>query len=136
MRFRFSILTMLLMIAIIGLGIALVMTRRELAEAQRQLSTYQPLSLAEVARQFQSQLSTPSVAVTVDDVRYSDAEKAFKVEFSWIDPTSNQIVSTETKLRSDGFGKYQGTIESSEFKKTFGIPGSIIVAVETPSAFK
>jgi hypothetical protein len=136
MRFRFSILTMLLVMAIIGLGIALFMTRRELAEAQRQLSTHQPLSLAEVARQFQSQLSTPSVAVTVDDVRYSEGEKAYKVEFSWIDPASKQRWSTETKLRSDGYGKYQGTIESDEFRKALGTVGSFVVSVESPSAFR
>jgi len=136
MRFRFSILTMLLLMAIIGLGIALVMTRRELAEAQRQLAAYQPMSLAEVARQFQSNLSTTSVPVTVEDVRYSEAEKAYKVEFSWIDPASQQRWTTETKLRSDGYGKYQGVIESDEFRKALGTGGSLLVFVESPSAFR
>ena len=136
MQFRFSILTMLLMVAIIGLGIALVMTRRELTEAQRQLATYQPLSLAEVARQFQTNLSKTSVPVTAEDVRYSEAEKAYKVEFSWIEPTSKQSWTTETKLGSDGFGKYQGTIESDEFRKALGTVGSLFISVEAPSAFR
>ena len=38
MRFRFSITTMLLLVAIIGLGMALVITYQKLTEAQHQLS--------------------------------------------------------------------------------------------------
>jgi hypothetical protein len=127
---------MLLLVAIIGLGIALFITRQDLAEAKRQLSVSQPLSLSEVARQFQKNASTSTVAVTVNDVRYSDVEKAYKVEFLWVDPTTKQKWSSETKLQSDGFGRYLGQVRSSEFLTALGSSGFITVFVETPSAFK
>ena len=136
MRFRFSITTMLLLVAIIGLGIALIITSEKLVETQRQLSAYQPLSLAEVARQFQQNASTGSVAVIVDDVRYSDAKKAYKIEFSWIDAATGNRWSTETNLLSDGFGKYQGAIYSDEFVKAVGLSGPPFIVVQSPSAFK
>jgi hypothetical protein len=127
---------MLLFVAITGLGIALIITYRKLVETEHQLSTYQPLSLSDVARQFQTNASIGPVTVTVDDVRYSGAEKAYKVEFSWIDSVTKQKWSTETRLLSDGFGKYQGAINSAEFEKSAGISGAPFVVVETPSAFR
>jgi hypothetical protein len=136
MRFRLS--TLLLLVTVAALTIALVMTQRRLSQLESESLLRQPLSVAEVAKQFANQTSRNSIKTKVTDVRYSPKEDVYRVSFSWYDPTSKQNWSTEIRLKADGFGRYYGTIESDPYKQSLGLPTTDVfsVVVEAPSAFK
>jgi hypothetical protein len=137
-RLRFSLSTLLLLVAIFGLSVALIISQIRISRLEREAATGRPLAFEEVARQFEQQKSTNGVTVKVTDVRYSAKEDVYRVSFSWIDPKTRQNWSTETRLKSDGFGRYYGTIESDPYKQSIGLPTTNVVAVivETPSPLK
>jgi len=131
---RFSLSTLFLLVAIVGLTIALVLTQLQLRDLRRELGAHEPLSVEEVARQFASQLSTPPITVTADDVRYSPKTDSYRVKFSWVSSsTPAQRSSSEATLKGDGYGRYLGEVMA------WSAPGSAIgtpVIVETPSPLK
>src|SRR5262249_7791763 len=126
---RFSLSTLLLLIAIVGLTIALVLTQFQLSNLRRELGAHEPLSVEEVARQFESQLSAPPMTGTADDVRYSPKTDSYHVKFSVVNSATPTTRSeSEVTLRGDGYGRYRGYLD-------LGGP-QITVVVETPSALK
>lgn len=129
---RFSLSTLLLLVAIVGLTIALVQAHLQLRELRRELGAHEPLAIEEVARQFESQLSAPPVTVTADDVRYSPKSDSYHVAYSWVNSTTpTQRSNSDVTLRGDGYGRYRGDILS------LAVPGpQMTVVVETPSALK
>ena len=137
-RLRFSLSTLLLLVAIFGLSVALIISQIRISRLEREAATGRPLAFEEVARQFEQQRSTNGVTVKVTDVRYSAKEDVYRVSYSWIDPKTRQNWSTEIRLKSDGFGRYYGTIESDPYKQSIGLPTTNVVAVivETPSPLK
>jgi hypothetical protein len=139
-RVRFSLGSLLLLMAVVGLSIALGLTYRKLDRAERELNALQPVSREEVARQFESNTSFGPHRTTVTDVRYSQKEDAYRVTFSWVDSTTNKPWSSDLTLRSaDGFGNYQGQIDVPEFTKqlsAFGVTGSLRVFVGSPPSFR
>jgi hypothetical protein len=138
-RVRFSIGSLLLLMALVGLAITLGITYRKLDRAERELSAMRPLSRDEVAQQFERNTSFGSHRTTVTDVRYSQKDDAYRVTFSWVDSTTNKEWSTDLTLRSDGFGLYQGVIDVPEFTKqlsSFGVTGSHRVFVGKSSTLK
>ena len=137
-RLRFSLSTLLLLVAIFGLSVALIISQIRISRLEREAATGRPLAFEEVARQFEQQRSTNGVTVKVTDVRYSAKEDVYRVSYSWIDPKTRQNWSTEIRLKSDGFGRYYGTIESDPYKQSIGIPTTNVVGVivETPSPLK
>jgi hypothetical protein len=136
-RFRFSIGSMLLSMAVVGLAISLALTYSKLSSMERDLATLQPLSPQEVARQFEKQLVFGKFRTKVEDVRYSRNDDAFRVSFSFIDPNTGQNWYTEVKLKNDGYGVYFGQISSTPFLAAVGSNrDSFAVAVKTPSPLK
>ena len=129
---RFSLSTLLLLVVIVGLTIALVQAHLQLRELRRELGAHEPLQVEEVAKQFQSQLSTPPVTVTADDLRYSPKSDSYSVAYSWVNSTTpTQRSNSEATLHGDGYGRYRGYIPS------LAVPGpQMTVLVETPSALK
>ena len=83
-RIRYSIATLLLLMAAIGLAIALTLTYRKLARTERELDAMRPLPEQEVARQFEKKTTLGPVRTTVTDVRYAPKEDAYKVSFSYV----------------------------------------------------
>jgi hypothetical protein len=136
MRFRLS--TLLLLVLVVGLSVALVISQRRIASLEADAATNRPMSLEEVARQVVKQTSQNSLKTTVTDVRYSQKEDTYQVEFSWYDSALKQNSSTEVRLKADSFGRYYGTILSDSYKQSLGLPTTDVfsVVVETPSAFK
>jgi hypothetical protein len=136
-RFQFSLGSMMLLTAVFALSIALVLVYSRLQKAERALDALQPMSAEEVAQQFEVNTNLVNVETKVNDVRFSPSENAFRVEFSWTDPQTKSMWSTDVKLVSDGFGVYYGKIFSSEFLKAVGASGEYyVVAVKTPSPLK
>jgi hypothetical protein len=139
-RIRFSLGSLLLLMAVVGLAIALGLTYRKLDRAERELNALQPLSREEVARQFERNTSFGPHRTTVTDVRYSKKEDAYRVTFSWVDSTTNKPWSSDLTLRpADAFGSYQGQIDVPEFTKqltAFGVTGSCRIFVGSPSMFQ
>jgi hypothetical protein len=127
---RFSLSTLLLLVVIVGLTIALVQAHLQLRELRRELGAHEPLRVDEVARQFESQLSTPPVTVRADDVRYSPKEDSYYVKYSFVNSTNpTQRSESGVTLRGDGYGRYRGDVPS------LAVPGPLMaVVVETPSA--
>jgi hypothetical protein len=136
-RLQFSLGSLMLLTAVVGLSIALVMMYMRLSRVERELGALQPLSPDEVARQFETNTMPGTVKSTVKDVRYSQSEDAFLVQFSWPDPQTGDNWSTDVKLTNDGFGRYFGQIRNSEFLKLLRHPtDSYTVVVEAPSPLK
>jgi hypothetical protein len=138
-RLRFSLSTLLLLVAIFGLTVALIISQIRNSRLEAEAATGRPLSFEEVVRQFEQRTSTGGVKVKVTDVRYSKKEDAYEVSFSWSDPKSKQDMSTDNiRLQADGFGRYYGQIASDPYKQSIGIPTTDIfpVIVETPSPLK
>jgi hypothetical protein len=136
-RIRFSLLNLLLLVAVVGLAISLFLTHRKLDRLEHVLGATQPMVPEEVARQFEQHTNLGPVKAKVGDVRYSKKNDAYKVRFTWTDPWSNQDLSGEVLLQNDGFGKYRGAFVSDQFLKAIGSKLlEFPVEVETPSPFK
>jgi hypothetical protein len=142
-RIRFSLGSLLLLIAVIGLALALFVTNRQmsqireqLAQTESELATLRPLPVEEVARQFESNATLGPIKTTVRDVRYSPKEDAYRVTFSWVDSQAKQEWSTDLELRSDGFGQYYGVIMNGPFIEPLGNTHGFTVLVKAPSALK
>ena len=153
--FRYSVGNLLLVVTVVSLATALLLTHRKLsqierklAETERELTTFQPLRADEVARQFVERTTINSISTTVQDVRYSPTDDAYKVKFSWVDPTTGKKWSSEVKLAADGYGTYMGRITFNEFFKSVYTPPDkpfveplsgrydFVVVVQTPSPIK
>jgi hypothetical protein len=136
-RFRFSLGSLLLLMAVVCLAISLAIVYSQLVRTERELEGLRPMSVEEVARQFENSTKFGNFATKVNDVRYSPTEDAFAVEFSWTDPATGTMWSTDTKLKPDGFGRYYGKIHSGEFLKAVGSTSEYyMIGVETPSPLK
>jgi hypothetical protein len=134
-RFRFSIGTLLLWIAIAALTANTIITNRKLARLNMELSSYQPLPPKEVARQFAKSTTHGPITTSVTDVRYSPDNDEYKVQFSWVDATNGKTWSSDTRLKHDGFGVYYGEIRNGPFIQPLGFKELFPVSVRTPSAF-
>ena len=138
--FRFSLGNLLLLVLVVCLATALLVTHRRLVqlersftETQRELRALQPLSAEDVAIQFEKSTTGGPIATTVEDVRYSPTEDAYKVSFSWLNATTGQSTYTSVKLKGDGFGAYKGVIHSAKFATPLGHKDSVPVFVRTAS---
>ena len=136
-RLRFSLGSMLLMMAVVCLSISLVIVYGRLMRIERELNASRPLSAEEVARQFETSTKFSTFSTKVQDVRYSPKEDSFLVSFSWDDPTTKTSWSTEVRLKPDGYGRYFGQIRSGEFLKSVGSTNDVYtVVVESPSPWR
>ena len=114
-----------------------VHSQRRLAQLELEVASIRPLSAEDVAQQLQAYLSAGATPAKVTDVRYSPKEDAYRVQFSWLDPKLGQTWFSELQLVSDGYGKYNGAIGSSDFLKAFGYTGpEMYVTAAKPSPFK
>lgn len=141
-RFRFSIGTFLLWIAIGALSMNKIITNRhvtqleqEVTQLKQDLASQQPLPPKEVARQFEKRTTRGTITTTVKDVRYSPEADACKVNFSWADSASGNAWHSDVRLTHDGFGRYYGQIKNPLFVQALGHKESFAIAVETPSSF-
>lgn len=134
-NFRFSIGTLLLWFVILALTLNAIMMNRQISRLTKEVAAQQPLSPKEVARQFEKRATLGPVSTTVRDVRYSEQEDAYRVEFSWVDATSGKTWFSDVRLKNDGFGVYYGQIRNGPFIQPLGYKESFTVAVETPSGF-
>ena len=139
-RFRFTIATALLWMAIAGLAAnTIVMNRRitmmqqELDTQQYELRAHRPLPPREVASQFEESTTLGPIATSVKDVRYSRDTDSYQVEFAWVDSTTGKKWHSEVQLQSDGYGAYYGHIRNGPFIEPLGYKESFTVSVETPS---
>ena len=82
-RLRFSLSTLLLLVAIFGLTVALIISQIRISRLEAEAATGRPLSYEEVAGQFEQQTSVGGVTVKVTDARYSPKEDVYQVSFSW-----------------------------------------------------
>ena len=133
-RFRFSIGTLLLWVAIVALTANTIITNRQMAQLKiitllemsqlkKELSSYHPLPPNEVARQFEKSTTRGTITTSVKDVRYSPESEAYQVEFSWVDSANGKGWLSEMRLTHNGFGEYYGQTMDKSFT----------VAVRTPS---
>ena len=136
MRLHFTIRDLLWLAVVVALVLALIISQRRLAQLELEVASSRPLSAADVAQQLQKYLGTGAVTVKVTDVRYSPKEDAYRVQFSWLDPKSGQNWISEVQLVSDGYGKYNGAVGSTEFLKAIGYTSQLYVTVAKPSPFK
>jgi hypothetical protein len=134
-RFRFSIGTLLLWIAIGALTMNAIIMNRHVTQMKQELASQQPLTPKEVARQFEKRTTLGTIATTVRDVRYSPEADAYRVDFSWVDSASGKTWHSDIQLNHDGFGVYYGQIRNGPFIQPLGYKESFAVAVETPSSF-
>ena len=133
-RFQFSLNNLLLWIAVIALAIGLVLTTRELSSRRRELEALQPLSVQEVARQFEARTSQGTLKVTVSDVRYSQADDAYRVKFSCVNSTDGASWTSDVKLEGDHFGSYSGMIRDGTYLTAIGTSSDgFYIVVEPPS---
>ena len=140
-RFRFSIGTLLLLTAIVGLTANAIVTSRRIAmlkqqleSQERELSALSPLPPEEVARQFEKNTTLGPISVSVKDVRYSPDSDSYKVDFSWTDSNkTSQTWNGDVILNSDGYGAYHGEIRHGPFIKPLGRKEAYSVVVKTPS---
>lgn len=130
---RFSIGTMLLVVTIACLATALLLNQRRIGNLERQLKATLPLSVDEVARQFEERTTMGAVTTTVNDVRYSEEKDTYKVRFSWTVAKSKNRWKSEVFLEPDGYGAYHGTIRSSPYLTSLGRKFPFAVEVQTPS---
>lgn len=132
-RFQFSVRSALLWVAIGCLAITNVLTRRELSAVKRELDANRPLSVKEVARQFEQNATLGPISVKVRDIRYSPHKDSYKVDFSWTDATTNKSWSSDVELTTDGYGVYSGQIRNGPFIDPLGYKEAFSVAVKSPS---
>lgn len=145
---RYSVSSLLLLMVVVALFFSLMIVYRQLREVEKRLAavdakllhaetavlSVQPIPPQEVAKQFESRTSNGSVKTTVSDVRYSPKEDAYQVEFSWIDPATKSNWTTDIRLKSDGFGRYFGSIRSDEYLKAIASNNdTYLVVVESAS---
>lgn len=135
-RFRFSIGTLLLWVAVCGLILNTVSMNRKLSQLSQEVASQRPLPTIEVARQFEESTTLGPISTTVKDVRYSEKADAYRVKFSWLDSTTGKTWYSDVRLEHDGFGVYYGKIRNGPFIQPLGRTDSFSVAVETPSSFK
>ena len=132
-RFRFSLGSLLLWVAVLSLAISLGLKYRRLDRAERQLGAMQPIAPQVVARAIEQQTTTAKLQTKVEDVRNSKKDDAYKVSISWPDSTGTKW-STDVRLQADGYGAYFGRITSGAFLQAIGSTTTEYgVAVETPS---
>lgn len=132
-RFRFSIGTLLLWMAVVALTANTVITNRRVAQLKQELESQRPLPPREVARQFEENTTLGPIATSVKDVRYSSASDAYRVKYSWVDSTTGKSWQSDIDLKSDGFGTYYGQIRNDPFLQPLGQKEFFVVAVKTPS---
>jgi hypothetical protein len=134
-RMQFSLGNLLSLTAVVGLSISLALVYSKLARTERALGALSPLSAEEVARQFERNTSIAGgrISTKVNDVRYSPAENAYKVTFTWTDSQLGESWSSDVKLKSDGFGTYFGKISNSEFVRPLKNSDGYLVVVGSPS---
>lgn len=132
-RFRFSIGTILLWVAIAALTINTVIMNRHVARLGNDLASQRPLAPREVARQFEQRTTLGTIATTVKDVRYSPEADTYEVEFSWADAASGKTWHSDVRLNHDGFGTYLGQIRGQPFIEPLGHKDFFPVSVKTPS---
>ncbi|MCM2374720.1 hypothetical protein [Aporhodopirellula aestuarii] len=108
---------------------------RQITQLKQELTSQQPLSPKEVARQFEKRATLGPITTTVKDVRYSLEADAYKVNFSWVDSTSGKTWYSDLRLNHDGFGKYYGQIRNGPFIQPLGYKEAFAITVETPSSF-
>jgi len=137
-RLQFSIGSMLLLTAIVGLSIALALVYGKLVRVERTLSALQPIAVEDFARQFENVTTVGGgrIRTKVTDVRYSPVENAYKVRFSWTDSQTGGQWSSNVILKSDGFGTYFGQIRNPEFLVPIKAGDSYMVAIESPPALE
>ena len=133
-KFRFSIGTLLLWIAIVALTANTIIMNRRVTQLKQELASQQPLPPKDVARQFEKSTTLGPITTSVKDVRYSPESDAYRVEFSWVDSTSGKTWHSDLRLNHDGFGVYCGKIRNGPFIQPLGYKESFAVAVTTPSA--
>ncbi|WP_442511297.1 hypothetical protein SH528x_002967 [Novipirellula sp. SH528] len=134
-RFRFSIGTLLLWIAIGALTMNTIIMSRQVTQLKQELTSQQPLSPKEVARQFEKSTTLGPITTTVKDVRYSSEADAYRVNFSWADSASGKTWHSDLRLNHDGFGVYSGQIRNGPFIQPLGYKEAFPIAVERPSSF-
>ena len=98
-----------------------------------ELNSQRPIPAVEVARQFEKATTIPPITVTVTDVRYSSTKDSYKIDFSWVDRTTNKSWHSDIKLESDGFGAYYGTIRNGPYIKPLGHKNGYAVSVNSKS---
>ena len=137
---QLSIGSLLIWTAIVGLVVTNVMMYREVQQLSRQIATraraetqHWPLSADEVAQQFQNRTTLGPLSVTVTDVRYSEADDAYKVVFQWKNRDTGQLWGGDVKLKGNGFREYHGLIRNVPFIRPLGYNESFTVSVTTPS---
>ena len=135
-RFRFSLGTLLLWIAIGALTTNTIIMNRQVARLNHEVASQQPLSPDDVARQFEIRTTLGPITTTVKDVRYSPEADAYRVNFSWVDSASGNTWHSDIQLAHDGFGVHYGQIRNGPFIQPLGYTESFPVAVETPSSFE
>lgn len=135
-RFRFSIGTLLLWIAIGAVTMNSIIMRRQVAQLEQELASQQPLAPKDVAHQFEKSTTLGPITTTVKDVRYSAEADAYRVEFSWDDSASGETWYSDVRLDHDGFGTYYGEIRNGPFIQPLGHKEAFVVLVETPSSFE
>lgn len=135
-RLQFSLGSMLMIVTIACLATALVILSGRLNIAERQLESLQPISIQEVADQFEKSTTFAQMSTEVTDVRYSPTEDAYKVKFSFVnrDDPQKRNWSTSVTLKSNGYGEYYGRILSGPFCEALGYKNGFSVSVRTPSA--
>jgi len=133
--YRLSFGTILLWVAIVCITIAIIMMKRDLSQIKQNLNSQVPLSVQEVAQQFQKRTTLGPITVTVKDVRYSSEKDSYKIDFSWTDATTGKIWHTDVQLTNDTYGTYFGVIRNDPFFKPLGYEDGYPVAVESPSLF-
>ena len=135
-RMRFSLGSLLLWTAIVGLATAYIMNSRKLSRLQSELDAHRPIPVAEVATQFEKATTIPPITVTVKDVRYSSTKDSYKIDFSWTDRTTNKSWFSDIHLKSDGYGAYYGTIRNGPFVQPLGYKNGFTVAVNSKSSLQ
>ena len=133
--YRLSFGTILLWVAIVCITVTIIMMKRELSQIKQNLNSQGPLSVQEVAQQFQKRTTLGPITVTVKDVRYSSKKDSYKIDFSWTDATTGKIWHTDVQLTNDTYGTYFGVIRNDPFIKPLGNEDVYPVVVKSPSLF-
>lgn len=141
-RLQFSLGSILTWTAILCLAVGVVMINRQLANLRQEVAVLsqdtessRPLSVTEVADQFEKLATLGPIKTTVRDVRYSPEKDAFHIEFSWVDSNTSDKWSGSVELESNGYGKYFGQIRNGPFVEPLGLEKYPVV-VESPSIFE
>jgi hypothetical protein len=132
-RLRFRLSTLLLLIAVLGLAIGLCIAWREILALRQQAAIPRPLTPRDVLQQFEREAVDGKQRTWVLDCRYSTKEDVYTIDFFWNAPVGHQRTAATVELRSDGNGKYSGTIQSAEFARDFGF-NRVVIDTPTPPA--